>query len=166
MRFSGNYVLPSKDMVDIRIHFIKDEIFKHIRINRRFACRLMFCEMLNLLNMLLQIYVTNKFLGGHFYSLGFKFMEDDFVGAMSVLDVVFPKVTKCNFFKYGQSGTIQRHDALCVMALNIINEKIYVVLWFWFWILFVVTTAGAIWRLITLIFYSRLIFANIATGFI
>ena len=45
---------------------------------------------------------------------------------------VFPKVTKCLFHTYGPSGTPQRHDALCVLPLNIINEKIYIFLWFWF----------------------------------
>ena len=46
------------------------------------------------------------------------------------MNVVFPKVTKCTFHKYGPSGTITKHDGLCILALNIINEKIYVFLWF------------------------------------
>lgn len=50
------------------------------------------------------------------------------------------RVTKCHFHKYGPSGTIERHDAMCVLALNIINEKIYVFLWFWFIILAVLTS--------------------------
>lgn len=40
------------------------------------------------------------------------------------MEAVFPKLTKCTFFKYGPSGSIQRHDALCVMALNVVNEKV------------------------------------------
>ncbi len=50
------------------------------------------------------------------------------------------RVTKCNFHKYGPSGTIEKHDAMCVLALNIINEKIYVFLWFWFIILAILTS--------------------------
>jgi hypothetical protein len=30
------------------------------------------------------------------------------------------------------TGTIQKHDALCILALNILNEKIFIFLWFWF----------------------------------
>ena len=41
-------------------------------------------------------------------------------------------MTKCTFHKYGPSGTIQNHDGLCVLAINIITEKIYLILWFWF----------------------------------
>ena len=41
-------------------------------------------------------------------------------------------MTKCEFHKFGSSGTVQKFDALCVLPLNIINEKIYVFLWFWF----------------------------------
>ena len=34
------------------------------------------------------------------------------------------QVSKCTFHKYGVSGTIEKHDALCVLPLNIINEKV------------------------------------------
>jgi hypothetical protein len=44
---------------------------------------------------------------------------------------IFPKVTKCTFHLYGPSGSIQNKDGLCVLPLNIINEKIYIFLWFW-----------------------------------
>lgn len=152
MRFSGNYVIPSQDMIDCRMGVIKNEFYQHIKINKMFAKRLMFSEMLNVVNLAFQIYLTNRFLTGQFYSLGLNFIQDDFTGSMDVLDVVFPKVTKCDFFKYGQSGSLQRHDALCVMALNIINEKIFVVLWFWYILMVFVSIAGFIWRLITLAF--------------
>lgn len=155
MRFSGNYVLPSEDMIKGRIHLIKDDFYKHIKINKKFASSMMLCEFLNFINLMVQIHLTNVFLAGQFYSLGFKFIEDDFVGSMDVLDIVFPKVTKCNFYKYGQSGSIQRHDALCVMALNIIHEKIYVILWFWYIIMAVVTVGSIFWRFMSLALFSR-----------
>ena len=50
------------------------------------------------------------------------------------------RITKCTFHKYGASGTIETHDAMCVLALNIINEKIFVALWFWFIILAILTS--------------------------
>ncbi|VVC93537.1 unnamed protein product [Leptidea sinapis] len=52
---------------------------------------------------------------------------------------VFPRITKCTFHKFGASGTIQKHDALCVLALNILNEKIFIFLWFWLIILSIVS---------------------------
>lgn len=68
----------------------------------------------------------------------------------SPADVVFPKLTKCLFRKYGPSGTIQIHDALCVMALNVVNEKIFMVLWYWFALLALVSGLALLWRLLIL----------------
>ena len=48
-------------------------------------------------------------------------------------------MTKCTFHKFGPSGTVEKKDGLCVLPLNIINEKIYVFLWFWFMILTILT---------------------------
>ena len=61
---------------------------------------------------------------------------------------VFPKMTKCTFHKFGPSGTVEKFDGLCVLPLNIINEKIYVFLWFWFIILTVITGMQVIYRFV------------------
>jgi hypothetical protein len=68
---------------------------------------------------------------------------DDSSGA-SPFGLVFPEVTKCTFRKRGPSGTFHHHDALCVMALNIATEKIYIFLWFWI-AMFCVAT---LWRVL------------------
>ena len=60
---------------------------------------------------------------------------------------IFPRVTKCTFYKYGSSGSIVNHDAICILALNVINEKIYIFLWFWFIILAVVTGVSLIYSI-------------------
>merc|ERR1711884_112479 len=48
------------------------------------------------------------------------------------MEYIFPKVAKCTFERFGPSGTIEVFDGLCVLPINIINEKIYIFLWFWF----------------------------------
>ena len=64
------------------------------------------------------------FYEGIFQVFNFANMEaEDRVDPMSK---VFPRMTKCNFHKYGGSGTIEVIDALCVLSMNIINEKIYI----------------------------------------
>ena len=61
---------------------------------------------------------------------------------------VFPRMTKCTFYKYGGSGTLMTLDALCVLGMNILNEKIYVFLWFWFVILAGITGFNLVARII------------------
>ena len=62
------------------------------------------------------------------------------------MDLVFPKLTKCDFYLYGPSGSVQNKDGLCVLPLNIINEKIYVFLWFWFILVAAVTGVHLVYR--------------------
>lgn len=81
---------------------------------------------------------------------------------------VFPRVTKCIFHKYGASGSIQKHDvsplstftaresififrpfqSLCILPLNIVNEKTYIFIWFWYLILLTMLFGLLIYRLL------------------
>ena len=61
---------------------------------------------------------------------------------------VFPKMTKCSFHKFGPSGTVEKFDGLCVLPLNIINEKIYLFLWFWFIFVAVLSALHIVYRLV------------------
>ncbi|XP_050436009.1 innexin inx7-like [Adelges cooleyi] len=151
---AGNRKIPSTVTTRARIQEVIDHLdtVTRFRVNRHWATALVGCEVLNLLNVLLQIRIMNNFLGGQFYSYGWKLfsVEDD------TFDRVFPKMTKCDFHKFGPSGTIQTHDAMCVMALNIVNEKIYAVLWFWFlFVLLPVSVGALVWRFIQYALHSR-----------
>lgn len=59
--------------------------------------------------------------------------------------VVFPKQAKCFFYNYGPSGTMQRKDSLCLLPLNNINEKIFVVIWIWYIVLLTITILNGIY---------------------
>lgn len=90
------------------------------------------CELLNFVNVIVNIFMVDKFLGGAFMSYGtdvVKFSNMDQDKRYDPMIEIFPRLTKCTFHKYGPSGSIQKHDTLCVLALNILNEKIYIFLW-------------------------------------
>lgn len=108
-----------------------------------YAVRFFLCEFLNFVNVIAQIFFMDYFLEGEFSTYGsdvLRFTEMEPEDRADPMARVFPKVTKCTFHKYGPSGSIQKLDGLCVLPLNIVNEKIYVFLWFWF--LFVAVLSG------------------------
>ena len=46
---------------------------------------------------------------------------------------------RCHMHLFGPSGTMQNLDGLCVLPLNILHDKVYLILWFWYLILLAVT---------------------------
>jgi hypothetical protein len=123
-------------------------LVKYFSVNRSdhmiYAAKFMICEVLNFVNVVGQMYFMDYFFGGHFASYGLDALAVSEVDARTRTDAMsrlFPKMTKCTFHKYGPSGTIEKIDALCVMPLNNVNEKIYIFIWFWF-IFVAVASAG------------------------
>ena len=95
---------------------------------------LLFCEFANLAVVVAALVLTNVFLGGEFWQFGTEAIQWQWQEEQERLDPlsrVFPKMTKCDFHMYGPSGTLQNVDALCVLGVNALNEKIFLVLWFW-----------------------------------
>lgn len=110
------------------------------------------CELCNFINVILQIYLVDEFLGGTFTTYGLDVLnyvqleQDDRIDPMVR---VFPRMTKCTFHRFGASGDVQKYDALCILPLNIINEKIYIIMWFWFVFLAFVTGVWLVYRFLT-----------------
>lgn len=115
------------------------------------------CEFLNFINVVAQIYMVDTFLGGEFSTYGskvFQFTEWDPAVRFDPMIKVFPRLTKCTFHMYGSSGDVQKYDAMCILPINIINEKIYVFLWFWFVFLAIASGFMIIYRAV-IVFYPN-----------
>merc|ERR1712130_708917 len=105
----------------------------------------------NFVNIIVQIKITDVFLGGAFSNFGLaaaSWSSQDEEFRTDPLIRIFPRMTKCHFGLYGGSGALQKFDALCVLGMNIINEKVYVVLWFWFMLLAVITGLSIVFRIV------------------
>lgn len=61
---------------------------------------------------------------------------------------VFPKVAKCEMFIYGPSGSPKVLDILCVLPLNILNEKLFAVLYVWFLFIAMLAAINILYRLL------------------
>ena len=138
-----------------RIKLLVDYFASNLHHHNFYAIRFFICEVLNFINVVGQIFLVDYFLGGEFSTYGFDVFRmateldpDERVDPMAK---VFPKVTKCTFHKFGPSGTPERIDGLCVLPINIFNEKIYVILWFWLIILAAVTGLSLLYRLVVIL---------------
>ncbi|XP_014477296.1 PREDICTED: innexin inx2-like [Dinoponera quadriceps] len=100
-----------------------------------YALSFLACELLNLLNSVGQIYLLDVFLEGQFRRYGLLVSSFALEGSphdrIDPMARLFPKMTKCVIHTFGPAGSVQTHDMLCVLPLNVVNEKIFVVLWFW-----------------------------------
>ncbi|XP_022919626.1 innexin inx1 [Onthophagus taurus] len=130
---------------------VLEYLMSHIKRHNLYVIRYWICEALCLVNIIVQMYLMNKFFGGEFLSYGWKVMDFSDSPQENRVDpmvYVFPRVTKCLFHKYGATGTIQTHDSMCILPLNIVNEKTYIFIWFWYVILATALSLLIIYRVL------------------
>ncbi|XP_065170306.1 innexin shaking-B isoform X3 [Atheta coriaria] len=131
-----------------------DYLWENFRYHNWWAYKYYFCEVLACINVIGQMFLMNRFFDGAFLTFGIRvieFMESDQEDRIDPLILVFPKMTKCTFYKFGVSGNVEMHDAICILPLNVVNEKIYVFLWFWFIILSLLTFITIVYRFIIIL---------------
>lgn len=110
---------------------------------------------LNVANVMMQLYLMDRFLGGNFLDYGRSILHFTDWGYSSHYDAmlkIFPRMTKCVFYSYGDSGDVAKDDALCILPINVVNEKIYLVLWFWFYILLIITSLTLMYQMVFSLF--------------
>jgi len=120
-----------------------------INTHNTWALKLYLSDLLLLINVVGNIYFIDTFLDGEFSTYGAqvaRFVNEDPSLRTDPMTRVFPRLTKCIYKKFGASGSIQTHDALCLLPINVINEKIYVFLWFWLVLLAICTALSFIFH--------------------
>ncbi|KAH8275803.1 hypothetical protein KR026_012648 [Drosophila bipectinata] len=119
-----------------------------------YMAKYVFCEVLNCFISILNIFVLDVFLNGfwtkYLYALAtIPFYDWDRWNRVS--SSVFPKIAKCEVLKFGASGTANIMDNLCILPLNILNEKIFVFLWAWFLLMALMSGLNLVCRLVMII---------------
>uniref|UniRef100_A0A914ZLU6 Innexin n=1 Tax=Parascaris univalens TaxID=6257 RepID=A0A914ZLU6_PARUN len=144
----------------LKRHIEVHKTFKFLNIRySAFFISLMYLvtKALYLINVILQLYILNKFLRTDKYQwYGIGVIQDILSGSEWGSSGYFPRVSLCDF-TVRQVGNIQRYSVQCVLVINMFNEKIFVLLWFWFMILTVCTIFSFLYWFILLTFpcFSR-----------
>lgn len=140
----------SKTCVKENLEPLVKYIYKTLHTHKSYAYKYFACELLNLINITGQIIYLNVFLGKDFALYGINVLTFDhhFGGKIHPADRLFPTVTRCIYFKYGNTGKLKELSGVCVLLQNSINAKIYFLLWWWFYFLAIISALVVIYRII------------------
>jgi len=113
------------------------------------AFKLLLWQVVALILTVCQMYIMDLYLASQYLSLGTELMS--FEKLNEALTVVFPKVVKCSMNYHGVSGNIVSNSGMCTLPINIINEKIYLVLWMCFLSMICLSTLSLLYQSLFLI---------------
>jgi hypothetical protein len=120
--------------------------------NDEYSMKFALCEVLAFINVVIQIDLTDRFMGRGLSTYNFQLFQysrQDPMMRTDALSIVFPIVTKCTFRMFGHSGNIVPYDNLCVLPLNLYSQAVYAPLWFWFIAMAVISGIALVHRLAT-----------------
>merc|ERR1712025_926425 len=113
------------------------------------AIKLLICQLFALVLTVGQMYIMDLVLANQFLSLGTNLRSLEMLN--EALTRVFPKVVKCSMTYHGVSGNIVNNSGMCTLPINIINEKIYLVLWLCFLSMICLSTLSLLYQSLFLI---------------
>ncbi|GAB0093159.1 hypothetical protein DMENIID0001_082310 [Sergentomyia squamirostris] len=126
----------------------------HKIIHRMYAYRFLFCEILNFGVVLASIFgldvIFSDFWTEYSKAVGAVLAMNSTVW-LQQSSRIFPKMAKCNYNLYGPSGSVETRDTLCLLPLNIVNEKIFAFIWLWIIFIFTISAMNLIYKFILII---------------
>uniref|UniRef100_A0A915III5 Innexin n=1 Tax=Romanomermis culicivorax TaxID=13658 RepID=A0A915III5_ROMCU len=96
-----------------------------------------------------QFFVLEQFLGLDSRFWGITILNDIRLGREWTETGNFPRVTQCDY-KVRELGNTHHHTVQCVLIINMLNEKFFVFLWFWFGFVAILSTLS----LLVWLFYA------------
>lgn len=111
----------------------------------KFAVYYIGLKIFNLLNVIVQMVFLHFIFGWRFFSYGFDFVsslinqENPFF-----LTSQFPIITFCDFFVHQNLRKIYYNTVQCLLPINVFIEKVFLIIWFWYYLLIFLTLANII----------------------
>jgi len=110
-------------------------------------------EFLNLVALIIVFVTTDHFLDSNFNSYGtdvINYANENEIVRSTHYDPMcnaFPTLVSCIFKRPSVTGKLDQMSFMCILSQNIINEKIYLFLWFWYVLLFALSALVIIYRM-------------------
>src|SRR6218665_378925 len=152
------YLLAQRDHRTGCLSRIKQMLSKHCIFvygklygNYLTSCYL-FVKVLYSVNAVGQLFLLDVFLGYDFHFLGIHVVRHLLFGDEWRPSDRFPRVSMCDY-RIRQNTNVHRYTVQCVLPINLFNEKIFTVLWFWLFILAVLTLIALVHWLCRLIYW-------------
>lgn len=108
------------------------------------AFKLVLAQGICLVLSIAQLYLMDVVMGYQFLNLGKHIFTLDQLS--KALNKVFPIVVACDMEYFGHTGEAVRVSGMCTLPINIVNEKIYFILFVWYVFLIIVSAALIAWE--------------------
>lgn len=127
--------------------FIKQlRLFFQARTGASLVCFYFFIKCLYMINLIFQILFLQYFLSYYdvnYLQYGWTVLTSLLSGFSLPESRLFPRITLCDF-QIRELGERHHYTVECILVINIFIEKMYFILWLWFWLLLFVTIVDAI----------------------
>lgn len=112
-----------------------------------------FCKLLYLLTAVGQFFMLNAFMASDFIDLGSAWVKMLTSGQPMRESHRFPRITLCDF-KIRLLENVQDWTVQCVLPINLLNEKLFIIIWFWLIIISVIN-GYSIWKWLYLLAWKE-----------
>ena len=107
-------------------------------------------KLLFLMTTVSQLFVMNLFLGQNYSMYGIEVVQTVLANKDWTESERFPRVTFCDF-DIRRLANVHRYTVQCVLPINMFNERIYLLLWFWTLFMALLTLLGLMAWLVRLV---------------
>jgi len=119
-----------------------------------YFCGFICCEVLNLVIVILHFLLSNKFLQHRYLLYGFNVWqyyllpeeEQRMPGRKNPMCNTFPRIASCDYWRWGSGGKQENINAICILGLNHINDKVFFLLWWWCFVISLVAVIRLVYR--------------------
>merc|ERR1712223_1481501 len=93
------------------------------------------------INIFIQFYLVNEFLDHEFHNVAVGGLRAD------IHESVLPIVAECEYKDYGTAGKETTKSILCVLPINMFNQKVFTIFFVWLGVLLIASLLLSIVRI-------------------